>query len=125
MMIRAVPDAMVEGYEGLIESLQLPDSNDRHVLAAAIAAAADVIVTLNRKDFPLEALQPHGIEVQHPDEFLVMLSQLAPETVMAAVRACRARLVNPRLPVDDYLAVLTRYNLSKTGAFLRENSRLI
>jgi hypothetical protein len=86
MMIRAVPDGMVEGYEGLIESLQLPDPDDRHVLAAAIKAEADVIVTLNRKDFPHEALQPHGIEVQYPDEFLAVLSGLAPEVVIAAAR---------------------------------------
>jgi hypothetical protein len=125
MMIRAVPDGMVEGYEGLIAMLQLPDPNDRHVLAAAIKTEADVILTLNRKDFPLEALQPYGIEVQHPDEFFAMLSELAPETMIAAVRECRARLVKPALSIEDYLTVLQRQNLRETAAFLRKNEELI
>ena len=40
------------GYEDLIPGLQLPDPNDRHVLAAAIRGHADVIVTMNLRDFP-------------------------------------------------------------------------
>ena len=47
-----VRDAKVEGFEYLIESLELPDPDDRHVLAAAIHAKADAIVTFNMKDFP-------------------------------------------------------------------------
>jgi hypothetical protein len=60
-MQRAIPDAFVTGYAALIPSLSLPDRNDRHVLAAAITAAADVIVTFNIKDFPPEALAPYGL----------------------------------------------------------------
>ena len=52
LMNRAVPDSLVTGYEFLIESLELPDSNDRHVLAAAIRSGAQAIVTFNLKDFP-------------------------------------------------------------------------
>lgn len=52
MMIRAVPDGIVEGYEDRIADLLLPDADNRHVLAAAINAQADVIVTLNRRDCP-------------------------------------------------------------------------
>ena len=51
-----VPDCLVENYEGYIESLKLPDSNDRHVLAAAIKWQADAIVTNNLKDFPEKEL---------------------------------------------------------------------
>lgn len=63
-------DALVTGYEGLIPSLELPDPNDRRVLAAAIVGHCDVIVTMNLRDFPQIALDPFGIEAQHPDEFL-------------------------------------------------------
>jgi hypothetical protein len=63
-------DALVTGYESLIPTLQLPDPNDRHVLAAAIVGRCDVIVTANLKDFPYAVLVPFGIEAQHPDEFL-------------------------------------------------------
>jgi predicted nucleic acid-binding protein len=43
----AFPDALVENYESLIEGLNLPDENDRHVLAAAIKTNANLIVTNN------------------------------------------------------------------------------
>jgi death-on-curing protein len=45
-------DCLVTGYEGLIPALELPDPDDRHVLAAAIVGRCDVIVTQNLKDFP-------------------------------------------------------------------------
>jgi predicted nucleic acid-binding protein len=58
----SVPDCLVKNYEHLIEALHLPDPGDRHVLAAAIIARADVIVTYNVKDFPQEVLLPYEIE---------------------------------------------------------------
>jgi predicted nucleic acid-binding protein len=61
LMKEAVRDCMVTGYEGLLGGLKLPDPDDRHVLAAAIRAGAQVIVTLNLKDFPPSALKPYDI----------------------------------------------------------------
>ena len=58
LMDQAVPDCLVEGYESLIEGLSLPDPDDRHVLAAAIRAGAQTIVTINLKDFPALSLAP-------------------------------------------------------------------
>ena len=49
---QAFPDALVNNYERLIEHLELPDEDDRHILAAAIKTNANVIVTNNLKDFP-------------------------------------------------------------------------
>ncbi len=125
MMIRAVPDGIVQDYEDRMADLLLPDADDRHVLAAAIKAQADVIVTLNRRDFPREAVRPHGIEVRDPDEFLTVLCELAPATVMAAARACRRRLNHPALSVDDYLTVLVRQKLPATAAFLAKNRGML
>jgi predicted nucleic acid-binding protein len=67
LMDAHVMDSLVTGYERLIETLDLPDPDDRHVLAAAIAGGADVLVTKNLKDFPADRLAPFGIEAQHPD----------------------------------------------------------
>ena len=64
LMTQAVPDCMVTNFEGLIDALVLPDVDDRHVLAAAIRAGAQAIVTFNLADFPYRpprALQ-HGSE---------------------------------------------------------------
>jgi predicted nucleic acid-binding protein len=52
LMDKAVDDCLVTGYRALIPSLDLPDPDDRHVLAAAIAGRCDVIVTQNLRDFP-------------------------------------------------------------------------
>jgi predicted nucleic acid-binding protein len=69
LMNRALRDVLVTGYEGLIEGLNLPDPDDRHVLAAAIRAGAQVIVTMNLDDFPESALAPFSVEALHPDDF--------------------------------------------------------
>ena len=53
--------------------LSLPDPDDRHVLAAAIAGGADTLVTLNRADFPTRTLARHGVLLREPDGFLVEL----------------------------------------------------
>ncbi|MEH1958372.1 MAG: hypothetical protein V7L05_00405 [Nostoc sp.] len=64
-----VRDCLVTGYETLVAGLQLPDPDDRHILAA-IRCDANVIVTFNLKDFPASYLAPYGIEPQHPDDFI-------------------------------------------------------
>jgi predicted nucleic acid-binding protein len=63
LMDQHTQDALVSGYEELVEGLQLPDPNDRHVLAAAIRGHADVIVTTNTRHFPVQALRP--LELSH------------------------------------------------------------
>jgi len=103
LMNSHVRDCLVEGYEPLIETLKLPDPDDRHVVAAAIHARADAIVTFNLADFPADVLRGHGLEAQHPDEFISHLVDLSSQTVVHAARACRARLKQPPKSVDDYL----------------------
>jgi hypothetical protein len=75
LMDKHATDALVTGYEDLIPGLHLPDPNDRHVLAAAIRGRADVIVTLNIRDFPGHVLAPYGIVAQHPDGIRVRSAQ--------------------------------------------------
>ena len=112
-------DAVVAGYEDLIASLRLPDPEDRHVLAAAIVSQADVIVTRNLRDFPDAALAPHGIEAQHPDEFIRRLLDLAPEAVVDAVRKQQASLVNPPVAMSELLALFEKLDLGETVIELR------
>lgn len=118
-MDREAQDAVVTGYESLIEGLTLPDPNDRHVLAAAIVGHADVIVTRNLRDFPDEALDPYGIEAQHPDEFVRHLLDLAPVLVVDAVRDQQAALTNPPVTMPELLAVFERLGLVETVLELR------
>ena len=69
LMNMALPDAMVIGYEKLIESIILPAPDDRHVVAAAVRCNAELVVTFNLKDFPAETKSELGPEALHPDEF--------------------------------------------------------
>ncbi len=118
LMDKAIPDGLVEGYEDLISGLQLPDADDRHVLAAAIRCNASVIVTFNQKDFPAALLAPFGIESQHPDEFVDNLLDLDPAAVVAAAQRQRAQLQNPALDVSRYLEILLRQGLVQTAKTL-------
>jgi len=125
LMNRATRDALVTGYESLIPSLQLPDENDRHVLAAAIVGRCDVIVTVNLKDFPESALAPFAIDAQHPDEFLCNHLNLAQGLFCTSVQKIRARLKNPPCSTDEYLQTLTRNGLVATAAELRPFAELL
>jgi len=112
-------DCLVTGYEQLIEGLELPDPNDRHVLAAAIRAQAGVIVTFNLKDFPDDKLAPFGIEAQHPDDFITHLADLSAGRVCGAAKRHRQSLKNPPKTVDEYLDTLERQQLPKIVGILR------
>jgi predicted nucleic acid-binding protein len=113
LMNQAVLDCLVEDYEELIEGLQLPDPDDRHVLAAAIASASDAIVTFNLKDFPVGTLHKYNIELQHPDDFLHYQFGLNHAGVVIAAKNCRARLRNPPKTAADYLAILEAQGLQR------------
>jgi predicted nucleic acid-binding protein len=120
LMNSHVRDCLVTGYEHLIPALQLPDSNDRHVLAAAIAGDADTIVTFNLKDFPQDILDGYDIIAQHPDDFIADLIDWKPQVVMAAVETCRKRLKNPPKSIDEYVNILLKQGLSISTSMLRE-----
>ena len=119
LMNKATLDALVKGYEDLIPGLSLPDENDRHVLAAAIRGGAQVIVTMNLKDFPDEVLEQYEIEAQHPDEFVLQLIELAPESVLDAAETHRQSLQNPQKSIEEFLASLEAQGLPKSVAALR------
>lgn len=75
------PGACVAVPPGLEARLWLPDPNDIHVLAAAIAGSADVILTLNRKDFPRGILLEEGLARSDPDAWLLEAWAQAPDAV--------------------------------------------
>ncbi|WGW02729.1 RSP_2648 family PIN domain-containing protein [Tropicibacter oceani] len=89
------PGAQVTWAPSLESRLWLPDPADTHVLAAAVAGNADLIITLNAKDFPRNVLAEEGLSRADPDSFLFGLWQANPEAlahVGAAVLAEARRL---------------------------------
>lgn len=117
-MDRAVPDALVMGYEPIIATLTLPHANDRHVLAAAIHGTCSVIVTSNLKHFPEAALAPHGISATHPDDFLIELLTRDQDGMLACVNTMRNRLKNPPISFDDHLRRMINAGLPQFAAEL-------
>jgi predicted nucleic acid-binding protein len=99
-------EALVDGFEDLIDEMTC-DPKDRHVLAAAVVAGADTVVTFNLKDFPDEVAARHGIQILHPDSFLLQLLGEHADTVVAALKRETAAFRNPPETVTRFLATLT------------------
>lgn len=123
LMDRAVLDALVTGYESLIPALQLPDPDDRHVLAAAIRGGAQVIVTQNLRDFPAGVLRRFEIEAYHPDEFVSRLIMAAPQVAWRAAETLRKSLQKPPKSVEQFFASLEAAGLRRSAALLGSHSR--
>ena len=109
----------------LVDSLVLPDKDDRHVLAAAITGHADAIITLNVKDFPEKILDSFGIEIQTPDEFVLNQIMLKDTVALVAFKAMRERWERPHYTAQTMVDLLEKRGLSQTSAYLRDYVELI
>jgi predicted nucleic acid-binding protein len=107
-------NSLVSHYEPLIETLTLPDPDDRHVLAAAIRANADVIVTANLRHFPKKTLAEFKIRPLHPDDFILELLNIKPEETLMAFCTQRDSLFNPPVTTQTLLATLEQQGLQRT-----------
>jgi len=125
LMNSSIRDCLVTGYEDIVETLALPDPDDRHVLAAAIKAEASVIVTFNTSDFPADYVETFGVSAQHPDDFVAHLIDSKPEAACAAVRQHRQNLLKPSKTVEQYLATLSNQRLPETVLRLRKYAEFI
>ncbi len=120
LMNRAVPDCIVIDYEDLIDSLVLPDRDDRHVLAAAIRAGSQMIVTFNLRDFPTRTLRRYGVEARHPDDFVIDQIGLASAAIINAVIEQARALKRPTQTIPEVLDTLRGCGLVQSTAKLRE-----
>jgi len=120
-MQKAFPEASIRVPNGLLEAMpDVPDPCDSHVIAAAIIAKADVIVTSNLKHFPGDVLEPYQLLVHSPDEFLSHIYHLNPSTMLekldnqaSAIGQSRARIIERLQPVAPLFvkAVLSRESM--------------
>lgn len=118
-------NCLIVGYERKIGEIQLPDPDDRHVLAAAVVGGCDRIITSNLRDFPESTVDRYGIQVQHPDKFLSDLLELVPSHFCDAVYKVRSRLKAPPVSLQDYLSTLSRSGLGSTVKKLNQFSEYL
>lgn len=114
-------DAEVTGYHDLIPAMAC-DPKDRHVLAAAVHARADSLVTFNIRDFPAESLAPYPVNLLTPDDFLLDLLDLIPRAVIRIV--CEQAAGHKREP-RTLAGLLTVLSQGGAARFADEVRRLI
>ncbi len=105
-MKAAFPRALIREQPEIEARVLLPDANDHHVLAVAIAAHADCIVTFNARDFPRHVLAEEGIARRDPDSLLWELWSHHPDAVGGVVRAVHAtaqRMAGQDLPLKSLM----------------------
>lgn len=119
-MTRSFPDALVTGYETLVDGMT-NDPKDRHVLAAAVRANAEVLVTFNLRDFPGPSLKPYDIVAVHPDEFLLDQLDLYPGVTRRVLRQQAASYRREPKTIPGLLALLERTGVPQFVAEVRRH----
>ena len=106
-------DCLVTGYEKHIDSLDLPDYDDRHVLAAAIKSKSSLIVTFNLRDFPATAISKYKVTANSPDDFLCALFSRQADAILLACRNHRSSLKKPPSTPEEYVLLLRRQRIER------------
>ena len=116
----AFPEAIVTGFEVIEKTLALPDPNDNHVLAAAIAISASVIITDNLSDFPADVLAPHEIDAISADDFIADTISLDPIEAIQTLKRMRERFINPSLDVEALIRKAEAQGLLQVATLMDE-----
>jgi hypothetical protein len=112
LMHQIQPSPLVENYQQFVGQIDLPDKDDRHVVAAALAIGARKILTWNLRDFPAQILCAFGIVAESPDKFLADLVIEHPLEVVGVFRRMRERFKKPPMSIDQFFASLTKHQLA-------------
>lgn len=122
-MNRAFSEATVPyaaDVEGYLNIEGLPDPDDLHVIAAAVSARADVIVTENLKDFPTDILKKFDIDVLSADAFIADTLDLTTGRSLEAVKVMRERMKHPEYTAEGLIEKMEGQGLVQSAEFLRE-----
>lgn len=125
VMTEQFPDAEITGYEAIAAALDLPDPNDRHILAAAVVGKCHGIITANLKDFPADKIAPFKMEVIHPDDFIVNIIDLHPGRALAACKRHRAAMTKSTPSQEEYLERFLACGLVQAHGRLSDNKELL
>lgn len=120
-LMNRLPEGLVENecFDKLIPIVQLPDLNDRHVLALAIFCKANYIVTLNLKDFPANCLSKYNVQPIHPDDFGVLLMDINEQSILHCFNEQLKRLQHPPKTNTELLNIFDNNKLCKVSLRIR------
>lgn len=119
------PAALVSNYERYIPQIDIPDADDRHVVAAAFACGAQKILTWNLSDFPNKVLKVFGVTAQSPDKYIADLIMDNPPSIVAIFKGVREKFKAPPMCVDEFFARLEKNNLILTAKQLERYRTLL
>jgi hypothetical protein len=105
-MNETLPAAMVTAYKEHVVAVNLPDPDDRHVVAAGIASGATLILTWNVRHFPAKELKKFGLLRETPDTFLSDLYDKIPELVIGSLAKARRNLTRTHVSASDFVNIL-------------------
>lgn len=111
------PDSLIEQLPET-GSIKLPDEDDLHIVACAIASHAGAIVTFNLKDFPADELAP--IKAVSPDDFCLSILEENELMGLKAIRTHWKGFQNPKISWEEYTARLIRARLHKLSRKLKK-----
>ncbi len=120
-----LPSPLVANYEQYIDQVTIPDKDDRHVVAAAMACGAQKIVTWNLADFPNNILKVFGIVAESPDKFIFDILIESPLAVVTIFKEIRERFKAPPLSVSDFFERLNKSRLAMTARHLEHYRELL
>ena len=115
---RSYPYSLVEGWEGRVGCVDLPDPDDRHVVAAALEGECDAIVTYNLRDFPAERLATLGLRAVSPDDLVMELVGERPFAVLCVVQGLVASKRRPPRTYDQEIEGLRRCGMRRFADWL-------
>ena len=104
----AFPDAEVTNFEDLEAALHLPDPDDRHVLAAAVTAECDLLVTYNLRDFPESVCDAQDILAVDVDEALMLIAGELGPALGDVVRRQVTAMRRPAVTTEAFIQRLSR-----------------
>lgn len=116
---KSFPDAWAEsGYKDLVPVMPNHEK-DRHVVAVAVKENCETILTYNLKDFPADQLQRFAVRARHPDEFLIDLYWLSPETVVQVLHE-QGQAIEPQKSLKEVLSTLERSGCPRFARLVEE-----
>lgn len=98
-----------------------PDPGDRIHVAACLDGRADVLLTRNSKDFPVEMLAVNGVHLMSADDFLVDLLRRRPSAEQDAFVATAAAGRRPPVDACELVDRIDRAGTPRFAARMRKH----